>query len=59
MNETGEMKAGRIGITLSVEEFNELVKLIPQVKTVLQGLSYETLEFPQVHLCIPSRTKLS
>ena len=26
------MKAGRIGITLSVEEFNELVKLIPQIQ---------------------------
>ena len=32
VNENGEMKAGRIGITLSVEEFNELVKLIPKVQ---------------------------
>ena len=32
VNENGEMKAGKIGITLSVEEFNELVKLIPKVQ---------------------------
>ena len=32
MNGNGEMKASRIGITLSVEEFNELVKLIPKIK---------------------------
>ena len=32
VNENGEMKASRIGITLSVEEFNELVKLIPKIQ---------------------------
>ena len=32
VNGNGEMKASRIGITLSVEEFNELVKLIPKLK---------------------------
>ena len=32
VNENGEMKASRIGITLSVEEINELVKLIPKVQ---------------------------
>ena len=32
VNENGEMKASRIGITLSVEEFNELVKLIPKMQ---------------------------
>ena len=34
VNEDGEMKAGRIGITisLSLEEFNELVKLISKVQ---------------------------
>ena len=31
VNENGEMKAGRIGVTLC-EEFNELVKLIPKVQ---------------------------
>ena len=31
VNGNGEMKASRIGITLSVEEFNELVKLIPKI----------------------------
>ena len=30
VNENGEI-ASRIGVTLSVEEFNELVKLIPKV----------------------------
>ena len=32
VNENGEMKASRVGVTLSVEEFNELVKLIPKVQ---------------------------
>ena len=32
VNGNGEMKASRIGITLTVEEFNELVKLIPKIK---------------------------
>ena len=32
VNENGEIKASRIGITLSVEEFNELVKLIPKIQ---------------------------
>ena len=32
MNGNGEMKAGRTGITLSLEEFKELVTLIPQVQ---------------------------
>ena len=32
VNGNGEMKAGRIRITLSVQEFNEFVKLIPQVQ---------------------------
>ena len=32
VNGNGEIKASRIGITLSVEEFNELVKLIPKIQ---------------------------
>ena len=32
VNEIGEIKASRIGVTLSVEEFNKLVKLIPKVQ---------------------------
>ena len=32
VNENGEIKASRIGGTLSVEEFNELVKPIPKVQ---------------------------
>ena len=32
VNENGKIKASRIGITLSVEEFNELAKLIPKIQ---------------------------
>ena len=32
VNENGETKASRIGVTLSVEEFDELVKLIPKIQ---------------------------
>ena len=32
VDENGEIKASRIGITLSVKEFNELVKLIPKIQ---------------------------
>ena len=32
MNENREIKASRIGVTPSVEEFNELVKFIPKVQ---------------------------
>ena len=32
VNENGEIKASRIGIILSVKEFNELVKLIPKIQ---------------------------
>ena len=32
VNENGEIKASRIGVTLSVKEFHELVKLIPKVQ---------------------------
>ena len=32
VNEIGEMKASRIRISLSAEEFNELVKLIPRIQ---------------------------
>ena len=32
VNENGEMRASRTGVTLSVEEFNELVKLIPKIQ---------------------------
>ena len=32
VNENGEMKAIRVGVTLSVEEFDELVKLIPKTR---------------------------
>ena len=36
VNENGEMKASRIGITLSVEEFNELVKLTPKIQNSIR-----------------------
>ena len=32
VNENGEIKASKIGVTLSVEEFNKLVKLISKVQ---------------------------
>ena len=32
VNENGEMKASRTGVTLSVDEFNELVRLISKVQ---------------------------
>ena len=32
VSKNGEMKASRIGVTLSVEEFNELVNLIPKIQ---------------------------
>ena len=32
VNESGEMKANRVGVTLSVQEFDELVKLIPKIQ---------------------------
>ena len=32
MNENGEIKANRIGITFSVEEFNESVELIQKIQ---------------------------
>ena len=32
VNENGEMKASRIGVTLSVEKFNELMKLNPKIQ---------------------------
>ena len=31
VNKNGVIKASRIGVTLSVQEFNKLVKLIPKV----------------------------
>ena len=32
VKENGEMKANRVGVTLSVEEFDVLVKLIPKIQ---------------------------
>lgn len=32
VNEKGETRAGRVGISLTVEEFENMVNLIPQVK---------------------------
>ena len=48
VNENGEIKAGRIGVTLSVEEFNELVKLIPKVQdSIAQYKLWGTTPSPQ------------
>ena len=48
VNENGEIKASRIGVTLSVEEFNELVKLIPKVQdSIAQYKLQDTGPSPQ------------
>ena len=51
VNENGEIKASRIGVTLSVEEFNELVKLIPKVQdSIAQYKLQDTGPSPPPHL---------
>ena len=42
------MNPGKSGITLEIEEFYELVKHIPQIKTSIERHELKTLEFPQV-----------
>ena len=46
INGYGEMKPGKSGITLGIEEFNELVKLIPQVKTSIERYEHEDTGIP-------------
>ena len=45
-NGNGEIKPGKSGITLEIEEFNELVKLIPQVKTSIERYEREDTGIP-------------
>ena len=45
MNEKGEKKRGKNGITLELEEFDELVKLIPQVKTSIKRYEISSSPF--------------
>ena len=55
MNENGEMKDSRIGVTLSVEEFNELVKLIPKIQdSIVQYKLYEIKPSPPPPLAVLS-----
>ena len=49
VNENGEMKASRIGITLSVEEFNELVKLTPKIQNSIRQYKSITLVLHHHH----------
>ena len=48
VNENGEMKASRIVVTLSVEEFNELVKLIPKIQDSIAQHKLQDIG-PQYH----------
>ena len=51
VNENGEMKTSRIGFTLSVEEFNELVNLIPKVQdSIAQYKLHDTGPSPPLPL---------
>ena len=56
VNENGETKAGRIGNTLSVEEFNELVKLIPQFQDNIVRYKFGILEY-QLRLLFPKQNQ--
>ena len=46
INGNGEMKPGKNGITLEIEEFYELVKLIPQVKTSIEKYELKDTGIP-------------
>ena len=47
VNEKGEKKPGKNGITLELEEFGELVKLVPKVQySIARYELRETLGFP-------------
>ena len=48
VNGNGETKASRIGITLSVEEFNELVKLMPKIKDSITQYKLQNIA-PSLH----------
>ena len=46
VNGNGEIRPGKSGITLQIEEFYELVKLIPQVKTSIERYEREDTRIP-------------
>ena len=46
VNGNGEMKPGKNGITLEIEEFYELVKLIPQIKTSIERYELKDTGIP-------------
>ena len=58
VNGNGEMKASRIGITLSVEEFNELVKLIPKIKDSITQYKLQNIAPSPPPLIDPSLEKI-
>ena len=46
INENGEIKPGRNGITMEIEEFDELVKLILQVKKSIERYELKDTGIP-------------
>ena len=59
VNQNGAMKTSRIGGTLSVEEFNELVKLIPKIQdSIVQYKLHEIGPSPPPPLIDPSLEKM-
>ena len=46
INGNGEMKPGKSGITLEIQEFYELVKLIPQIKMSIARYELKDSELP-------------
>ena len=48
----GELRAGKTGITLSVKEFDELVKLIPKLQQELMTMSFNLIHEDNLNLNI-------
>ena len=46
----GELRAGKTGITLSVKEFDELVKLIPKLQQELMTMSFNLIHEDNLNL---------
>ena len=46
INGNGEIKPGKSGIMPEIEEFNELVKLIPQIKMSIERYEREDIGIP-------------
>ena len=46
VNGNGEMKPGKSGIVLEIEEFDKLVELIPQIKRSIERYELKDSEIP-------------